>query len=306
MKRFILSIAILLGVLSLLLLLIVTKVSDIKMVGQSRQPEAEIHYENKVIVLLYHDVQEPDAAGMPRLLTVTPHQFEAHLKALKDHSYQVISMEEYVRFARQGKPVPPNAVVLTFDDGYESFYTRAYPILQKHGVPASNFVIGAPTDTRDPKKGQYLTWNQMRELILAGHGIYSHTYDSHCMVDTAPEGPEQPALTHPAYLAQSKRPESAEEFRKRIRSDLTLMNERLRTELGDRSKLLAFPYGAYNKETLQAAEEAGIELLFTTREGINTAADRLVHRIDAGEPYITADALIATIRKYHRTNESNL
>ncbi|MCM3269946.1 polysaccharide deacetylase family protein [Paenibacillus elgii] len=296
MKRVILTIAILLGLGSLLLLLTALKLSDIT---TARQPEAEIHYENKVIVLVYHDVQEPDAAGMPRLLTVTPQQFDAHLKALQDHSYQVISMEDYVRFARQGKPVPPNAVVLTFDDGYESFYTRAYPILQKHGVPASNFVIGAPTDKRDPKKGQYLTWNQMRELVKAGHGIYSHTYDSHRMVDTAPKGPQQPALTHPAYLAQSKRTESTEEFRKRILSDLTFMNERLRTELGDRSKLLAFPYGAYNKETLQAAEEAGIELLFTIREGINTASDRLVHRIDAGEPYITADTLIATIRNYH-------
>ncbi|KZE81186.1 polysaccharide deacetylase family protein [Paenibacillus elgii] len=297
MKRVILTIAILLGLGSLLLLLTALKLSDIT---TARQPQAEIHYESKVIVLVYHDVQEPDAAGMPRLLTVTPQQFDAHLKALQDHSYQVISMEDYVRFARQGKPVPPNAVVLTFDDGYESFYTRAYPILQKHGVPASNFVIGAPTDKRDPKKGQYLTWNQMRELVKAGHGIYSHTYDSHRMVDTAPKGPQQPALTHPAYLAQSKRTESAEEFRKRILSDLTFMNERLRTELGDRSKLLAFPYGAYNKETLQAAEEAGIELLFTIREGINTASDRLVHRIDAGEPYITADTLIATIRKYHK------
>ncbi|WP_163852476.1 polysaccharide deacetylase family protein [Paenibacillus elgii] len=296
MKRVILTIAILLGLGSLLLLLTALKVSDIT---TARQPEAEIHYENKVIVLVYHDVQEPDAAGMPRLLTVTPQQFDAHLKALQDHSYQIISMEDYVRFARQGKPVPPNAVVLTFDDGYESFYTRAYPILQKHGVPASNFVIGAPTDKRDPKKGQYLTWNQMRELVKAGHGIYSHTYDSHRMVDTAPKGQQQPALTHPAYLAQLKRTESAEEFHKRILSDLTFMNERLRTELGDRSKLLAFPYGAYNKETLQAAEEAGIELLFTIREGINTAADRLVHRIDAGEPYITADTLIATIRNYH-------
>ncbi|KPV60434.1 hypothetical protein QJ48_05785 [Paenibacillus sp. A3] len=303
MKRFILSIAILLGIVFLLLLLIANKLSDITVTGQ---PEAKIHYENKVIVLLYHDVQEPDAAGMPRLLTVTPNQFDAHLKALKDHGYQIIGMEDYVRFARQGKPVPPNAVVLTFDDGYESFYTRAYPILQKHSVPASNFVIGAPSDTNDPKKGQYLTWSQMRELIRAGHGIYSHTYDSHRMVDTAPKGPQQPALTHPVYLAQMKRAESAEEFRKRILSDLTFMNERLRTELGDRSKLLAFPYGAYDRETLQAADEAGIELLFTTREGINTAADRLVHRIDAGEPYITADALIATISKYHKMNDNNL
>ncbi|WP_164827726.1 polysaccharide deacetylase family protein [Paenibacillus ehimensis] len=303
MKRFILSIAILLGVVFFLLLLIVIKLSDITVTGQ---PEAKIHYENKVIVLLYHDVQEPDAAGMPRLLTVTPNQFDAHLKALKDHGYQIIGMEDYVRFARQEKPVPPNAVVLTFDDGYESFYTRAYPILQKHSVPASNFVIGAPSDTNGPKKGQYLTWSQMRELLRAGHGIYSHTYDLHRMVDTAPKGPQQPALTHPVYLAQMKRAESAEEFRKRILGDLTFMNERLRTELGDRSKLLAFPYGAYNEETLQAADEAGIELLFTTREGINTAADRLVHRIDAGEPYISADALIATISKYHKMNDNNL
>ncbi len=300
MKRLILSIAILLlaGIVFLII-----KPADIKMTEQSMEPETRIHYENKVIVLLYHDVQEPDAAGMPLPLTVTTHQFEAHLKALKDNGYQVIGMEDYVRFFRQEKTVPANAVVLTFDDGYESFHTRAYPILQKHGVPASNFVIGASADANDPKKGQYLTWDQMRELIRAGHGIYSHTYDSHRMIDTAPKGSQQPALTHPAYLTQRKRAESAEEFRKRIRSDLTFMNERLHAELGKHSKLLAFPYGAYNEETLQAADEADMEMLFTIREGINTAEDRLVYRINAGEPYITADALIETIRKYHQKNQ---
>ncbi|MFD0693839.1 polysaccharide deacetylase family protein [Paenibacillus sp. GCM10027628] len=106
-------------------------------------------------------------------------------------------------------------------------------------------------------------------------------------------------MTHPAYLTQRKRTESGEEYRRRIRSDLTFMNERLRAELGNHSRLLAFPYRAYNEETLQAAEDAGIGLLFTIRDGINTAADRLVYRINAGEPYMTADALIAAICKYH-------
>ncbi|WP_010493087.1 polysaccharide deacetylase family protein [Paenibacillus elgii] len=131
-------------------------------------------------------------------------------------------------------------------------------------------------------------------LLLTGVTLTGHTLQSEVA-----GGQPQPALTHPTYLTQRNRTESAEEYRRRIRSDLTFMNERLRSELGNHSRLLAFPYGAYNEETLQAAEEAGIGLLFTIKEGINSAADRLVYRINAGEPYMTADALIATISKYH-------
>lgn len=282
------------GLAFLLLLL-----TGVTLTGQTLQSEVEVHYQNKVIVLLYHDVQEPDAAGFPQPSTVSTVQFDAHLKAFKDHGYQIIGMEDYVRFALQGKSVPANAVVLTFDDGYESFYTRAYPLLKKHGVPASNFIIGALSDTYHPDAEPHLTWDQMRELVRAGYGIYSHTYNSHRMLHTAPGGQPQSALTHSAYLTQRNRTESGEEYRRRIRSDLTFMNERLRAELGNHSRLLAFPYGAYNEETLQAADEAGIGLLFTIKEGINSAADRLVYRINAGEPYITADSLIATISKYH-------
>ncbi|MFB6366912.1 hypothetical protein ACFCP7_23195 [Paenibacillus elgii] len=48
---------------------------------------------------------------------------------------------------------------------------------------------------------------------------------------------------------------------------------------------------------LQAVEKEGIGMLFTIREDINTAANQLVYRINASEPYMTADALIQTISK---------
>ncbi|GIP31571.1 polysaccharide deacetylase [Paenibacillus sp. J2TS4] len=264
------------------------------------QQAGPIWYENKAIVLLYHDVVDSREGGAAdEVSTISSDQFEAHLLALKDNGYRIIPMEDYIQFVLHQKPIPANSVVITFDDGYENFYTQAYPILKKHGVTASNFIIGIYSDTYYPDAEPHLTWEQMKELKQNTMGIYSHTYNLHRMAN---RGKDQtgPALTHKLFLEQKQRLETEEELKRRVKSDLEFMNRRIADELGEQTPLLAFPYGEYTDLTVELAEEAGIPIFFTTREGINSSTDKLVYRINAGEPFITAEALIQILKKYSK------
>lgn len=266
--------------------------------GVRQTVDHPVYYRDQVIVLLYHDIVERFESEKHHHSTLTTDQLREQLRMLKEHGFRIIPMKSFVRFMLEGKPVPANAVVLTFDDGYESFYKAAFPVLQEFGVPASNFVVGISSDLFNPDAEPHLTWDQMRELQAKGMEFYSHTYDLHRYVRTDPQGQVGPALTSRLYLEQKKRQETDTEFRKRIAADLNFMEKRLRQELGAQPKLLAFPFGSYDEAVVEEGSKAGVELFFTVEEGLNEPGNRFVKRINAGEPYMTAEALWNLLNKY--------
>ncbi|WP_339186316.1 polysaccharide deacetylase family protein [Brevibacillus sp. FSL K6-6036] len=257
-------------------------------VSYSKQP---VYYQDKAIVLTYHhlDFVENDA-------TLSPSTFAQHLDTLIQKQYNIISMETFVKFIRTGEKIPPNAVVLTFDDGYESFYTYAYPELKKRGISAANFLVMKSTDVFDPAAIPHLTWNQIQEMKANGMSFYSHTYDHHRKMKTTQDGNSKPMLANRIYLESEKRIESQEEYKMRIKADLELAEKRLFEELGEHSRLLAYPYGAYNETVIQVAAELGYELFFTVEEGINDRNQRKIFRINTNRK--SAEDLIETLQKY--------
>jgi peptidoglycan/xylan/chitin deacetylase (PgdA/CDA1 family) len=98
-------------------------------------------------VLTYHRVgdpgSEPDA--YPGLFSATPRGFAdqaAHLA----RSHRVISLEELLEARRTRRPLPPRALLLTFDDAYRDFAEHAWPALRRHGLPVTLFVPTAFPD----------------------------------------------------------------------------------------------------------------------------------------------------------------
>jgi len=280
------------AVLGFLLLALTTKG------GVTPKFDHPVYYRDKVIVLLYHDIVEHFESEKQNHSTLTANQLREHLRMLKENGFRIIPMKSFVRFMLEGKPVPANAVVLTFDDGYESFYKTAFPVLQEFGVTASNFMVGVSSDLFNPDAEPHLTCGQMRELKAKGMEFYSHTYDLHRYVRIGPQDQVGPALTSRLYLEQKKRQETEHEYRRRIAADMNFMEKRLRQELGVQPKLLAFPFGSYDAAVVEEGRKAGVELFFTIEEGLNEPGNRFVKRINAGEPYMTAEALWNLLNKY--------
>ena len=103
--------------------------------------------------------------------------FTDQLQFLHDHGYQPIGVCEAVQWMEGVTQGTERPVVLTFDDGYENFYTTAFPILYRFGYPATVFLpTGYIGETaRYFKQTKCLTWGQVRELRDAGIEFGSHT-----------------------------------------------------------------------------------------------------------------------------------
>lgn len=105
---------------------------------------------NSFLVLGYHDVE--DGAADQRYLSVRTSALSDQMAWLRDNGYQPISVQQILD-AHDGKIVlPEKAVLLTFDDGYSSFYTRVWPLLKAYNWPALWAPVGSWVDAPANKK----------------------------------------------------------------------------------------------------------------------------------------------------------
>ncbi|WP_284236942.1 polysaccharide deacetylase family protein [Paenibacillus glycanilyticus] len=253
------------------------------------------HYKNKVIVLMYHHIDEKESGA-----TISPSRFGTHMKLLKENGYNVISVDQFAQFMEHKAKVPDNAVVITFDDGYESFDQYAVPILNKYDFVATHFVIGSSSDNQNVHT-KHLTWDTMRKLKAEGYSFYSHTYDQHGYAPLDKRGKKTgPKLSNPIYLPDKGRVETKKEYLTRVGNDAQFMEKRLKEELNNTNQMIAFPFGAFNSSAKQLEKNAGVTLFFTTRPGINRPGSDEVMRLNAGTPTLTADKFLSMMKKYGR------
>ena len=83
------------------------------------------------IILQYHHVSETT----PKSTSISPAQFEVHLKYLKEHNFTVIPLSELINSLIKHQPLPDKTVVITFDDAYQDNMTFAKPLLDKFNYP---------------------------------------------------------------------------------------------------------------------------------------------------------------------------
>lgn len=261
----------------------------------------KVYYSNRVQTLMYHDISPKDQPGRS---SITVADFRKQLELLRSEGFHVISMDQYVDFLLNNGKVPDNAVLLTFDDGYETFYTYAYPMLKEFGYPATVFLIVSGVDDPSRPGSPKLKWDQVKEMNRDGMSFYSHTYDQHITIPVDEKDSQKPALMHAQYLKKEKRMETQEEYRTRIHNDLAKANERLNAELGNKRNILCFPYGKYSLTTLDVAKSLGIEVMFTTMEGIDTRVDRIGYRMNGSKAGEKPEVLISRMKKGAETLEN--
>ncbi|WP_052488032.1 polysaccharide deacetylase family protein [Gordoniibacillus kamchatkensis] len=255
---------------------------------QAANEPQKIYYRNKVAVLTYHHLDPKESS-----ITITPERFKAHLETLRNHGFRVISVEDFVDFLQKKKPVPPNAVVITFDDGYESVYKYAYPLLKQENMTATVFLIVGYIEDSVSRLPPILTWAEIKQMHADGFSFYSHSYHSHESVIV--KGKELSELVTKLVNPATKQIETESEYRARLLADFQKADDILNAQLGNKVNLLCLPHGQYNQAVVDVANQAGIPFLFTGTEGLNTDKDKLIKRINAGSPYMSDKLLIAKL-----------
>ena len=220
-------------------------------------------------VLMYHKVN--DRPENP--ISVPIGLFDEQMAVLRELGYQVVSLDDVLDHVAGVRPLPPGAVLITFDDGYRDILENALPVLRRHGYPAVIFVpIGYLDDARPLPHEEHLAaqglvnrtldWDDFPELEAGGIRVESH------------------GISH-RPLADLDVDEAARE--------ITLSKLRLEERLGRPVRAFAYVKGSeahYRPVHLSLLKQAGYEIAFTSVSGGNRAEmDPLrLHRYNI-EPY---------------------
>ncbi len=231
-------------------------------------------------VLCYHNVLDEPLAD-PEKFTVSTADLVQHFSWLKENGYTVISVDDLLKAKAGKQPLPPKAVMLTFDDGYRSFYTRVYPLLKEFHYPAVLALVGSwlqlkpeeqvPYEGHHYTRQNFLAPDEIREMSMSGLvEIASHSYDLHHGVLGNPQGNLLPAAIARTYDAQQKSYEGDDAYLARIRTDLAQNSAFIHKITGKRPRVMVWPYGRYNLVTVEIAQSLGMPLMLTLDEGMNS------------------------------------
>jgi peptidoglycan/xylan/chitin deacetylase (PgdA/CDA1 family) len=227
------------------------------------------HAQRTLRVLMYHKVNDVPENSV----TVPAGLFDEQMAQLRELGYRPVSLDDVLAYYVDGVPLPPNAVLISFDDGYRDNLENAVPVLLRYGYPAVIFVpIGyldgsqpLPHDEHLATRGvlnRTLDWSELAELESAGVRIESH------------------GIGHKP-LADLEVDEAARE--------IVLSKLRLEERLGRPVRAFAYVKGSeahYRPVHLSLLRQAGYDLAFTSISGSNGPhTDPLqLHRYNV-EPY---------------------
>ena len=225
----------------------------------------------QVPILMYHHLSE----DVTNSEMVSPEQFEAQIRALSEAGYTGVSFDELQGYVLRGEPLPEKPVVITFDDGYLSNYTLAYPILQKYGMKATIFAIGVSFGKDHYKDTDYAMTPhfgaaEAKEMTDSGLiSIQSHTYDMHQW----PPYEDGSAAVRENILPLAG--ESEEAYVQALTEDFTKSRAQLEDTTGQPVDVLAYPAGQYSTLAQVTLQELGVHVTLSTNPGVNTVVKGL-------------------------------
>jgi len=204
------------------------------------------------ILLYHHLLPEAYIADNESILdngmVVSQELFARHMEYLYLNDYHTITSSELRGFLYENQELPPNSVMITFDDGYLSNYLFAYPILQNFGFNAIVFTITGFMQTRDqefnPDRTDMLSWMQIASssdvFEFASHSHLLHTFNNGIS----------------GFVSASI---------DEARSDLILSQRRVQNR-----RVFSFPFGQYNRQLVDMLRFNGVDLAFTIHKGYVT------------------------------------
>src|SRR5436305_2924016 len=220
---------------------------------------------------------------------ITPADFEAQMKQLKDSGITVISLQDLLAWKRGEKNSPPRCAVISFDDGWKSQYDVAWPIMKKFGYPFTMFIYTEGVRGGSLGGGEAITWEQLADMRDNGIDIEAHTAthqdlrEGHNIMLAAPGVKKtRTKLTGPAY----------EQW---VHNEVVGCKELLEQRLGIKVNCFAVPFGNYNEHVKELARNAGYEAMFTVYGQpitFTSPMDALGrYAIEANKPKVFADAV---------------
>jgi peptidoglycan/xylan/chitin deacetylase (PgdA/CDA1 family)/glycosyltransferase involved in cell wall biosynthesis len=200
-------------------------------------------------ILMYHAVGHDGEA--PSRYVVPHRRFRRQLAWLKRRGYNVVGLDDFVRARLEHRLLPPKSVVLTFDDGYADAIDLALPALERHGFPATVFLVSAANgQARWEDAGA--TANRPLLSLADARGLNGSrlTFGAH-------------SRTHPRL----SRLDSSE-----LEREVAGSRSELEAALGSPVTTFAYPYGDSSPKVAEAVARAGFLAACAITPGRNRPA----------------------------------
>lgn len=226
----------------------------------------EIVARSKVPVLCFHQLRDfrPDDSAYARTMITPPSVFTAQLQALRDGGCTPVTATALVDHLQLGVALPPQPVLLTFDDGSATHHSVALPVLSEFGFPAIFFPMTVVLN-----KPHWLSDDQLRELDRAGMTIGAHTWD-HQRMDR---------LAADQWTIEVDRPKA-----------------QLAEILGHPIDLMAYPDGVWSQESLAHVSAAGYRAAFQLSDAQDVSQPLLTIRRIMPSPTWDGSSLLRHVR----------
>ena len=235
------------------------------------------HAEPSLTIISYHEIVEPKDALIPAY-AVAPTMFVRHIDWLRNNGFHFVSVDQVIAARRGERPLPPKAVLLTFDDAYQSVATNAWPMLQMLRIPSVHAVVtgwqeethSVNFDGKSVPRTAFMSWEQLRSMQKTGLvEIASHSHDLHRGIVGNPQNNLQPATTTRAFDPVARRYETESSYARRVTDDLKRSSALIAQRVGKGPRVIVWPYGKYNVVAEEAAHAAGMILGLTLDDGGN-------------------------------------
>jgi peptidoglycan/xylan/chitin deacetylase (PgdA/CDA1 family) len=198
-------------------------------------------WRTNVPILMYHHLESEHPAKTPH--AISTRQFEDQLDTLLRHEFTTVSFARLLNARAGGSPLPNKSVLLTFDDGYLSFFDYAVPALRSRGMTATSFLVAGELgrfnqwdDSSGMPRRLLMGQTHVEKIVASGFEIGSHGW------------------RHRDLLACS-RDELDEELQ---RSRQTLI-----ASFGIQTTIFAYPYGRYSEALYTSLACAGYQAAVT-------------------------------------------
>ena len=208
--------------------------------------------DNYATVFVYHrfgDQRYPSTS-------VSMKDFEKEMEFLKKNRYNVISLKELYKIVSSKEPIPPKTVLITIDDGYKTTI-KAFKILKKYNFPFTVFLymeaINSYPDFLNKKEIEEM---KKSGLVTFGNHLYSH-----------------PNLGWKRLHLKTK------DYVKLLEKEEKKSREKFTKIVGYEPEFLAFPYGDYDKITLNFFKNKGYKLLLSQDRGAFSGRENPVPRM---------------------------
>jgi peptidoglycan/xylan/chitin deacetylase (PgdA/CDA1 family) len=182
---------------------------------------------------MYHSVCAATGPD-PHRLRVHPDRLDAHLRLLRRLGLRGVSLGELMAAADDGRAA--GLVGLTFDDGYTDFLDQAVPVLDRHGMTGTLYVVagrlGGSNGWDDGPRLDLLDADGVRAVAAAGHEVGSHT------------------LTHVRLAGTDPR-----EVTRQVTDSRRILEDVLQAEV----RGFCYPWGDFDEAAAEAVRAAGYD-----------------------------------------------